>query len=233
MNELKKIVIFCLAFLLSSDIWYATDMAKELYIITDIMEEHAYTIDHWRIVFKEKLSSQQLNHIQDKLPQQTLTQDENHQRILLTSTQQDEFFTTTYHLLIPKNRQISPELIVVLEDDQWTNEHQASLHEKINVVTSTYFTELANSYTCVSAINNDIINHVNFLLNLKKTLDLTITEKQIDKTQSTNKQIIYGFTPRWDNEIHVFDRRLNIQIVSWIEEANKIIVGTPILISEY
>lgn len=214
---------------------------NELLDITNIILEDDHTIEGWNVTFKEKLSSKHLERVIKLLREehqslQVIDNEDTIKYYAQTTNGKKEEITESYHIVVPKNRQNSPEFSVSLEGSQWNDDQLLNYQLKSAEILRKYFTRNVERFTCVIATNNAIIREINFLKTIKNKLNLKNISTQIDTIDySIRKKIIYGFTPKWDKNINVLDHRLNIQIVfqNFEDENPKMIIGTPILISEY
>jgi len=217
----------------------ATKITNDELIDLNQIVMNDYSIEKWSVVIKEKLTPKQLARIHGLLQEDYMievSEMKHSHKYSAQMTQKNGSIIETYSIVIPKNQQYSPEFTVSIEGKLWNKEMKEIYQERSKQIMDKFFTNKANRYTCVTATSNDIMIGINFSKKIKRKLNLKNISKQFDTIEhSTNKKIIYGYTPIWDNNIKVLDQRLNIQMVfqSTDNGKSKIIIGTPILISEY
>lgn len=230
------VIMGIILLLLKTDTVSATLINEELMDISTMLTAYQYSIEDWTVTIKEKPSKEQLKqilyllHHKDELK---VSKDKNTRNYSVQNKDPQKGIIETYRMIIPKNKQHSPEFIVTIKGNYWNDDYTATYQARIMDVMKNYFTHNADTYTCVTAINDDIMEHVNFLEKLSKKLrNITI---QDDTINSIHKNIMYGYTPKWDKNIKLLGQRLNVQVVSQeVEDGKqKIIIGTPILINEY
>ena len=128
------------------------------------------------------------------------------------------------------------ELIASLEGQEWDETISKKYVEIHNQLTKTYFKNNAKKYTCIELINNGIIERDYILKALDKSLNINYHSTQIDTVNNRlHKEYIYGHTSLWDGEIIIDDRPINVQLVidKNDQTMDNIIIGTPILMTEY
>jgi len=215
------------------------DEINELEDIADIVHDHELKLEEWIVTLKEKISRKQAeDHITTfkKSNNVKYTEYKHVAKYVINKDNNSEGINVTYEIIIPQDQNYAPELVVVIEGTTLTtstiNEYKTILKHARNQ----FFTKKHMRFTCLTASKNGKIANDDFLKKLSKKLDLMYVSTQKDViNEVSDKETIYGYTPKWKNEIIIENKPLNIQFViqRLDDEKQKVIIGTPLLITEY
>ena len=237
---MKKIGFILMLFLIIPIAAIAKDEdANELEAMAAFVADNDLTIESWEVTIKEKVKQDQLQDIIENLKDSHLvstTEDENAIKYKLRSTHKNADVSVIYSVVIPKDPKFETELTAVIKGDNWSESILDIYQEKFNFIMKQYFTDSSKRFACLTTENNAIINSDHFFNETIDKFNLKFVSTQTDKINKvTNKKILYGYTPLWNQKLTIMDKPVNIQIaIKSTEKRNsKITLGTPILINEY
>ncbi|HLR61483.1 MAG TPA: YwmB family TATA-box binding protein [Lentibacillus sp.] len=198
------------------------------------------SVDSWQVTIKEKMSKDAINRVLQKLKNKnsykvSSTEDENTVKYFFGRGQKNAKLSESYSVVIPKNPMYEPELVAVLQGDDWNDKISVDYIDRINDIHMSYFTKKSTKFACLSTTIGGKIDSGYFFERLKKTLQLSNIREQTDNVEhSTVKKIMYGYTPIWEQSIKM-KQPMNFQAVveNAAQNSVRLTIGTPILINEY
>ncbi|HLS60687.1 MAG TPA: YwmB family TATA-box binding protein [Virgibacillus sp.] len=230
------LIIFLFFTITSSASGQKTD---ELIELTGIIADSNLEVDEWTVTIKEKMPTTKAKKVLDNLGEThniSVTETDELIKYKAVQIKEGNNFTDIYELKIAKNKPLVSDVSATINGEAWNEDIQAHYKEYSKRILNKNFTENSRVYTCISTRDSDIINFVYIIEHITRMLDLKNVSTQTDTIRhSPHRQLIYGYTPLWEEKIVVKTVPTNIQIV--IESAEdgkeKMIIGTPILINEY
>lgn len=210
----------------------------ELIDLATLIENNLLEVDHWEVIWKERLANEEAQEIINKLQDRslvTIKEDENVIKYLFEVFQKNDNVSLQFQLILPKQSNMRSEFIAVLKGDTWDSQIKELYNvqqKKINDL----FTFSSDKYTCIKTKESVIIDIGVFLEKVENNLNLLHKSTQSDSVNiSTHKKIIYGYTALWEQKLLIDDRPQNIQIVEKQVDKDRSIltIGTPILVNEY
>ncbi|MBY7144717.1 YwmB family TATA-box binding protein [Virgibacillus sp. NKC19-3] len=236
---MRKMLFISLLFLcITSEVAASHVQTDEMTELASIVTTSDGVVGNWEVTLKEKMDK---TAIQDKLNELknrylvTVHEDEKSIKYSSGSVHKKSGISVTYNVIIPKDDMQHAELIAVMKGGHWDafiKEQYQSIRDEM---ATKYFTKSAEVFACLTTDNGDIINDESFLIELTDHLNLQHRKTQNDTVEnSTHEEIIYGYTPLWDQKITIGDTPMNVQIA--VTEGNgepTYTIGTPILINEY
>ncbi|WP_010531591.1 YwmB family TATA-box binding protein [Lentibacillus jeotgali] len=198
------------------------------------------SVDSWQVTIKEKMNENAIDSILKKLKHKnsykvSSTEDENTVKYFFKRVQKQEGFFESYSVVIPKNPKYEAELIAVLKGDRWSNKTAVNYADRLEDIHTTYFTKRSTKFACLTTTVGGNISSDYFFDRLKDTLQLSNVREQTDNVEeSAVKNIMYGYTPLWEQTIQM-EQPMNLQIVvqNAAQNSKRLTIGTPILINEY
>lgn len=215
------------------------DQPNELLQLAHIIKDQPLEIDEWTVTIKEQMSTEQAIERVALLEDHYdihMVEDKKTFKYLMNKKEQSTYIFLSFSVIIPKEKQYTAELVATIEGTDLENNTLKGYQELFNHIQNTLFTVNSNVFTCLMSTNSDIISSDVFLRKMSKMLELKYVSTQTEVIKDTlDKEIIYGYTTLWGNKIILDDHPLNVQIVIQSDENDKqkIIIGTPILITEY
>lgn len=235
---MKKLgIIYIILLFISSDIPQA-----EIYELEDlaiIIEDNDLIIEEWNVTVKEKKSQKEIQEKLSLLKKAHTMQkgtDNNVTKYFADIHLKVSDMHVRYEIIIPHDHNYSSELVITIKG---TNLNMTTIEEFKGVLTSVrnqFFTEKSNLFTCLITSKNGMIASDDFMRKMSKDLDLENISTQIDViNEVSHQETLYGYTTMWDNEVLIENKPLNVQIViqKLKNEKQKVIIGTPLLITEY
>lgn len=236
---MKKIIVFiCIFMLVGAENTLAEVKEDDLINLISIAEKSDILIELWKVTLKETMPIVAIkNHIK-KL--------EKTNKILMEKSEKGTIYTInnghnkaglsiSFHGVIPFSSQ-KGEFIIEISGHKWDEKTHLQYKEVINTLFHIYFSKNVHTFACLQGQSNGIIKKTILLREMKETLHLKHVKTQLDNEQN-DKEIteIYGYTPLWSKKLMISDQPMNTHITYINEEnrADKIIIGTPILINEY
>ena len=235
---MKKLGIILIIFLFISPETPQNDY-YELVDIATIIHDQELQLEEWVVTLKEKVTLKQVeNHMTTfkKISNVKYTEYKHVSKYVINEDYNDVDINVTYEIIIPKDPHYAPELVVIMKGTSIMPVALSEYKEILKHVRNQFFTNNYMLFTCLTASKNGKIANDDFLKKLSNTLDLMYVSTQTDeKNADFNQEIIYGYTPKWKNEMTIENKPLNIQLViqRHDDEKQKVIIGTPLLITEY
>lgn len=216
-----------------------TSTQDEMTKLADITIQSDIEIDQWQVTFKETMEKDRLQSIINKLENSYLdsySENENVIKYTFRNVHKNAGIVESYNIIIPKNSTYKPELISVISGQNWSQTVKDRYLEIQKSTFQQYFTENATKFACLTTVSSGIIKSDGLVDLLKEKLQLEHLTTQIDNVEkSTNKKMIYGYTPLWEQNFNILGKpvNVNIAITNTTNGETKLTVGTPILINEY
>jgi|SRR5690625_4065391 len=211
----------------------------ELEDIAKIAEDNNLTTEEWIVTLKEKLSNEQVQKYLttfQKEHQVKKVEDKSVIKYFINSDDEINDMDVTYEITIPQDSNHSPELVATIKG---THLSLAIVDEYKNVlkyIRNQFFTKKSRLFTCLISSKDGKIASDDFSKNMSKNLKLKYISTQTDTiNEGFYQETIYGYTKLWNNEFLIENKPLNIQVViqRHKNEKQKVIIGTPILLTEY
>lgn len=236
---MKKIFGFmiCVFFLFTSIGAAQTVEEDELIQLATVIEENNLAIENWEVMFKRKSSKKYTLSLLEQLKNSylvTVTEDENKLKYVVNEKEKNNAFSVQYNVLITKQSNKS-EIITVIKGSNW-NRFIMEAYQSFVQTKNEMFTQTSQKYTCLETKDSGIIDVGLLLKNIKEQLNLSHIVTQTDTVeQSVHKNLLYGYTPLWDQKIWIDTKPMNVQIVEKAAGLNQsnLTIGTPILVNEY
>lgn len=230
-------VIMILLLLIGSESVETQLQQNELKSIIEIVEAENLQMLHWEITLKDEWKKQEvdsvINHFND-----IISIEKQEDNTIYSFIEKNELYNinTEYKFIQPRKKHLKTKVIIsIISEEKPIN---FSFAEK-NILKSEIVQKMSNKvnkYTCVHAINDDIMKKINLLDNISRHFNLQYKQHFTDYLR-TNVLVteVYGYNNNWNEHIELSDRPINIQIVSLQSSSEKeeIIIGTPLLIHEY
>lgn len=214
----------------------------EVYELEDIaklaMDNYLHT-EEWMVTIKEKISQEKIQSYVTELKKDHLVERTKHNNVIkymINKKDEAPHIKVSYEITIPKDQSFSPELVAIIKGSNLSEDTVAEYKSVLKSVRNHFFTKKSYQFTCLIASKNDMIASDDFSNKLSKNLDLKYISTQSDMINNVSYQeTIYGYTTLWNNQLIIENKPLNIQVViqKHTNEKQKVIIGTPILITEY
>lgn len=215
------------------------DQSSELIQLANILLDQSLEVDKWTVTVKEQMSSDQaiekIGILEDEYVIKEI-EDKKTFKYLFEKKVQSAHISLSFAVTIPKEKQYTAELVATIEGIDLEENTLKSYEKTLHHIQNTLFTASSKVFTCLTSINGDIISSDVFLRNMSKILELKYVSTQTEVIEETlHNETLYGYTTLWENRFLLNDNPLNVQIVvqSDENEKQKVIIGTPILITEY
>lgn len=207
--------------------------------LVDGFKESGLEASEWQVTIKENVSTEDAENVLNKLKRQmnmTETTDENSEIHQATVVDQATKSDISYQVILPESNHFKAEIIVSINGHKWGEPIRDAYQKKVNTIKKEFFTRHSKTFACLTGGVHDTISSVYLLDNVKNAYKANILSKQIDSNKkSMIKDIQYGYTPLWKENIIIDGKPVNLQFVikETKSDALEITVGTPILINEY
>lgn len=211
----------------------------EMTELADLTLTAGLTIDQWKVTYKENMEVDKLKYFIKQWKNSYLdsySEDESVIKYSFRDVQKKSGIVESYIVIIPKNSNYKPELIVVISGQKWNKNIEIEYKQLQKTIFQQYFTKDAVKFTCLSTASSDTMNSVYLVELFKEKLELQYMTTQIDNVEeSMNKKMIYGYTHLWKQKLNILGKpvNVNIAITNTENKETKVTVGTPILITEY
>ncbi len=230
-------MIFIILLFISPEIPH--DEIYELEDIAVIAMDNNLATEEWVVILKEKTSAEQIQKYLTMFKKDYLvkhTQDEDVMKYIIYKDEKVNDIDVMYEITIPQDRNNSPELVATIKGTHLSDLIVEEYKNVLKHVRNQFFTNNYMQFTCLIASKNGKIASDDFSKKLSNNLDLKYISTQSDLLNGVSYQeTIYGYTQKWKNEIIIENKPLNIQIVIQGDKDEKqtVIIGTPLLITEY
>jgi hypothetical protein len=235
---LKKLgmILIILLFISSEEL---NDPSYELVDLVKLATDHDLAVEEWHVTIKEKFHEKEIDEIMIKLKKEYFVEtieDKNATKYLFNSMNMEDDIHVSYEIIIPQVKGHHSSLVATIKG---TNVDEAALMNYKQILKSVRnhnFTKKSNLFTCLIAIDDVMIKSDDFTNEMLNELNLKHVSTQSDVINGVSQQeTVYGYTALWNNEFLLNDNPLNIQIViQRLKNAEqKVIIGTPIIITEY
>lgn len=235
---MKKLgIIFILLIFISPD--KPQNEISELEDIADIAMDNELIPEEWVVTLKEKITQKKAQEYLSTFKKYDIVKYTEYKYITKYVIRKDDYvenINVTYELSLPRDKEFQPEIVVVIRG---TNLSKGTLNEYKNIlkqIRNQFFTKKYMLFTCLIASKNGKIASDDFSKKVSEKLDLMYISTQLDIVNEVSYQeTVYGYTQKWKNEIFIENKPLNIQIVIQgdNDEKQTVIIGTPLLITEY
>lgn len=235
---MKKLgIIFILLIFISPD--KPQNEISELEDIADIAMDNELIPEEWVVTLKEKITQKKAQEYLSTFKEYDIVKYTEYKHVSKYVIRKDDYvenINVTYELSLPRDKEFQPEIVVVIRG---TNLSKGTLNEYKNIlkhIRNQFFTKNYMLFTCLIASKNGKIASDDFSKKVSEKLDLMYISTQLDIVNGVSYQeTVYGYTQKWKNEIFIENKPLNIQIVIQgdNDEKQTVIIGTPLLITEY
>lgn len=231
--------LFILVLILPSTNMAQVDNQDVLIQLANDFRENDVSISEWNVTFKEQISREHATHTIHKLEKDftvTESDDENSKKYHVTNTHKATKSDVTYIVIVPKNAHYASELIVSINGHKWDKSMSQAYYKQMESLRSEYFTKQSKTFACITGKVHGTISSVYFMDRIQEKYHINMLSKQTDSVENpVIKEIRYGYTPLWNEEITIDGNPINFQFVikRATGDALEITVGTPILINEY
>ncbi|WP_017798192.1 YwmB family TATA-box binding protein [Oceanobacillus kimchii] len=236
----NRLLFFFISISLFLTTTHASDLkGDEMIALGNFAIEQQLEVENWQVTIKESITvhkgEQLVEQLKDEFPHEKKT-DEKSIKYIFKNDHKTNGIDVLYKVILPIESSSQAEIIALLEGADWSEEIKETYITTKNEIVHKLFTKLAQSYTCLNSLDNDIINSDVFIENAINYFNLRHTTTQYDNiAKSTIKKSFYGYTDLWDDFYSVNDKPINVQIAIIEDKAGneKYTIGTPILIHEY
>lgn len=213
-----------------------SDSLEQLAIL---ITENDLKIDMWETTIKEKFPQKDIHkHIETmkKTLDTTIIENNDSTKYYFERLDDKKNISVYYKVIIPHNKKHVAELVAEVKGDLWDESTAANYQNELRAINNLYFTENASKFTCLTTKDSGIMKTMDSFNYILEELELKYVSTQSDKlSQKMSKDLVYGYTTRWDEKLVIMDKPMNTQIVLQRTDngKSKLIIGTPILINEY
>lgn len=211
----------------------------ELIALSEISTAHNLIIEAWTVTIKEKMSTDQIQQklaiLKKEYPIEVM-EDKNVIKYFIEPDYSVKNISVSFTVTIPKDKQYTTELVATIIGDNLNEVTLKEYQHILNKMENIYFTKRSKVFACLTTTKSVMITSDVFSRKLSEQLELRYVSTQSETIKETlHNETIYGYTALWNNEILLKDNPLNIQVViqNTENQKQKIIIGTPILITEY
>lgn len=215
------------------------DEIYELEDIAIIAKDNQLTPEEWVVTLKEKISKERAQEYLTTFKKNSVVKYTEYKHVLkyvIHKEHKDNDIDIIYEITIPLDEKYTPEIVVVMKGTNLSTETLKEYKNTLKYVRNQFFTNKYMLFTCLMASKNGKIASDDFSRNVSKKLDLMYVSTESDVINGVSYQeTMYGYTKKWNNEIFIENKPLNIQLViqRHKDEKQKVIIGTPLLITEY
>lgn len=215
-----------------------TEHSDELLEISQIVSESELQVSEWTVTIKEQMTSQKMHEkisLMTKKYKVDIIEDDQTFKYIIEKGEQTKSVSSSFAITIPKDNQYKAELIATIKGRDIEAITLKEYESTLSSIKNNFFSSKSKAFTCLTSINDDIIISDVFLRKVFEKLELQGIFTHYDEKSGLYDQTVYGHTELWKNEILLEDQPLNLQMVVRTDEnqKQKIIIGTPILITEY
>ncbi|WP_058308690.1 YwmB family TATA-box binding protein [Gracilibacillus massiliensis] len=205
---------------------------REIDDMIDIIDQQQLNLSNLQTTIKETKKINDITSFEKKLRGYQLNMVENDSHIKYQSnTQERGGINETVLIVRTSSEKNNYQVIYTISSSDTTTEVLDIYKSRLETITNDLFTGKAQSFSCVEAWKNGIIDIVCFIEFVKKSLDMTI----IDEIKESHFYTWTGFTPKWDQKLIQDTEEFNLQIAvrEGVGDRTTVTIGTPILINEY
>ncbi|MFS0750303.1 YwmB family TATA-box binding protein [Oceanobacillus sp. 1P07AA] len=236
-NRLLLFFIFISLFLTTT---HASELdSDEMVALGNFAIEQQLEVENWQVNIKESISVDKAEKLVEQLKDDFSYEkkiDEKSIKYIFKNDHKIDSMDVLYKVILPTESSLQAEIIALLEGADWSEEIKETYITTKNEIVHKLFTKLAQSYTCLTLVNDDIMNSDVFINHAINYFNLRHTTTQYDNiAKSTIKKSFYGYTDLWNEFYSVDDGPINVQIAIIEDDAGneQYTIGTPILIHEY
>lgn len=203
-------------------------MMEEMY---ELVDQRNLNLVNWQITIRESISIDDITSFIEKQTGKDFYISERANEKIKLNRQKNSRLNENL-LLVSKNNGSRYEVIYSVSAEDFNQEIKKVAEKYIKTVENDIFSTDAQKFSCIYTNFDGIIEISEFKEFAKNRLNL----ETIDETREDKFWTWTAHHPNWDNGINTRDdERMNIQIaVKHTEnEQSNVIIGTPILISEY
>ncbi|KAB8126697.1 hypothetical protein F9U64_19350 [Gracilibacillus oryzae] len=228
---LSAIILFSAIFLYNGPIFSKQeDQLNELKDMVEVTGSNGFDLENWSIIIREKRQISNIDSFISKV-EGYLFIESSKEGVKKFVADGQNGNGVNEHIVIVEIGKEQYQIIYEISSPAFTKKVQNDYAEKLSRITNELFTSNAQYFTCVEAVSNDKIDIVCLIKNITKQLQMTTHSKLKD----TNFTTWTGHTPEWDQVMEIDDQAINAQIAVKNTEDNQttLIIGTPILVTEY
>ncbi|WP_106496063.1 YwmB family TATA-box binding protein [Lentibacillus sp. Marseille-P4043] len=239
MKKIVLIVVLLLILFTKSVVGYSASVTDEMIDLASAVTESELAIDNWQVTIKEQISHEKAYDVTNKLKNGYLVstaEDENIIKYSFSDVHKSDDLDESFKVVIPKNTNYQAEVIAVIRGDFWNESVEQAYISTKSALPDYLFSKDAERFACLTTDSSGTIKSDYFLNEFSEKLNVQQKLTQTDKLKNTSvAEILYGYTPLWDQKITIMDKSMNVQIAinKSKDEGTKFTIGTPILITEY
>ncbi|WP_042221432.1 YwmB family TATA-box binding protein [Oceanobacillus manasiensis] len=233
----KTALLLLFVLLLTTRTATMADYNDELLDIIHYTESINLPINDWSVTIREQVSAKKATDLIKKMKKEGLKETKKEKassvNYLLHDIQNSTDVDVYYNVIVHSGK---AELIAVIEGQGWSEKTLDTYVEKIVNVKNNLFTDMAQTFACLTTTDDAIISSDYFFKDFTKKFDIQHQSKQFDNNEnSAHNFIFYGYTPLWTQEISLDNTPMNIQVAVTENAEGHLTytIGTPILINEY
>ncbi|MFC4402877.1 YwmB family TATA-box binding protein [Gracilibacillus xinjiangensis] len=206
------------------------DTLTELEDMIETSEANGFGLESWSHIIREKREIPDINSFITNVEGYSFKEIKNESAKKFVADGQNNDGVNESILIVETGIQ-QYQIIYEIASSAWSEEVRNDYNSKISQITDGLFTSNAQNFTCVEAITDDIIDIVCLINKITEKLQIS-TYTQLKDSNFTTWT---GHTPKWDQEIEIDNHSINAQIAVKNAEDNRttLIIGTPILVTEY
>ncbi|ENH96559.1 hypothetical protein J416_10016 [Gracilibacillus halophilus YIM-C55.5] len=212
---------------------HATSVTEPLKDMLEAFEAAGLQADEAQITIKETMTIDDVQAFLQSIEGFTFKAQQTEQGTMKYSANRRESNHQDETLLLVQTQQNSQnyQLVYHMTNTSFTESMKKTYRQKITQVTKVLFSENMQSFACISASKNGIINVDSVLKNFTKRLNI----QWMNKTEEMNFYTRTGYTSRWQQTVPSEENNMNVQFAvrEGLAEKTTITLGTPILVHEY
>ena len=220
-----KTVIHSLLVLLLIPLFNPITVETSLNQLIQFAQEHQYQIESGQLIIKEAFSTTEQDHIEKQLIELGFEKS-NHrfdrklapdliETVTIIDTQDQRGITVNY--------QLTGNISLWSEDKDYAN--------RTNRLIATIYTSKRHDYACIKLSIHDMMLSGYFFENIKKEWNY----QEIDRIEEPDLTVMSGYSPKFKQKIPYKNQLMNLQISvrTGINQEKQVMIGTPILMTEY
>lgn len=211
---------------------------EPIHTLLQIAKTNEFEVLNWEVLIKENLLQSHFEKFLNKFQNNR----QNTTKVVQTGIQYYLVFEKTkyihveFHPVILDEQAGQIEVTAVIRGTEWNEHVEKEFVAAITYLNENLFHENAKRFACIEVLEDDTIESGVIVEQYTSSLQMIYQNEQKDAFEwSKLNQIIYGYTPLWNEKFVIDGEPYNLQIASVRSETGKasLLIGTPILMNEY
>ncbi|MDL5041718.1 YwmB family TATA-box binding protein [Heyndrickxia coagulans] len=200
-------------------------------------------VTEWSLYTREPLRApsepewaEKVQTLQDTFPEMHWSvKKDRHVKVLTGKLEKSHYVETVKLMSTLSNAENGSYIIYEVNGKGWDRAQMRKVNQLVSARTRALFTKKPMVFSCIKGEFSDKMDHV-LLRGKKEQLLKRLDAQEIETMEEKNFYAVSGYSPKFSENIHVKNRKMNVQIGlrdSGLGGKTTVVIGTPIITIEY